>query len=230
MRFDWTKFMDRNNKIAVHCKTEEEANDFCKKMYEHGLCWSSYDSYLENSKWYNYKANTYYTNEGTFGTEFSINKAEGYTILEWRDYMEKPFTKADLDVGDIVKTRKGNYLVILPNENSNDGLGTFSKITLGCDKYLQVYDEDLTYKHKEGTISEYDIVAVLRTSQAGNSKNNTYRLLGAVLTCGDKEMVEDQFKYVKWDWERKEEPPTKELTMEELEKHFGCKVKIVAED
>ena len=31
-------------------------------------------------------------------------------------------------------------------------------------------------------------------------------------------------------WERKEEEPIKELTMEELEKHFGCKVKIVAED
>jgi hypothetical protein len=29
-------------------------------------------------------------------------------------------------------------------------------------------------------------------------------------------------------WERKEEP-VKEMTMEDLEKHFGCKVKIVKE-
>ena len=224
MRFDWTKFMDKNNKISVHCKTEEEAKDFCKKMNEHGLKWCSDKSYIEDTHWDTYKEKTHYTNDGSYGTEYSCGREDGYTILEWSDYMND-LTKADLDVGDIVKTRKGNYLVILPNDNSNDGLSTFSKRTFGCDRYLHVYNEDLTHENKE-----YDIVAVLRTSQAGDSKNNTYRLLGAVLTFDDKEMVEDQFKYVKWDWERKEEPPTKELTMEELEKHFGCKVKIVAED
>lgn len=26
MKFNWKEFMDKNNKIAVHCKTEEEAN------------------------------------------------------------------------------------------------------------------------------------------------------------------------------------------------------------
>lgn len=34
-KFDWGKF--RNEKIAVHCKTEEEAKDFCQKMHEQGV-------------------------------------------------------------------------------------------------------------------------------------------------------------------------------------------------
>lgn len=36
-KFNWEEFLDRNNKIAVHCKTEEEAKDFCNQMNEHGL-------------------------------------------------------------------------------------------------------------------------------------------------------------------------------------------------
>lgn len=34
MQFNWEEFMNRNNKIAVHCKTEKEAIDFCKQMDE----------------------------------------------------------------------------------------------------------------------------------------------------------------------------------------------------
>lgn len=37
MRFNWDEFKDTDNKIAVHCKTEEEAKDFCKQMHEKGM-------------------------------------------------------------------------------------------------------------------------------------------------------------------------------------------------
>ncbi len=37
MRFNWEEFKDADNKIAVHCKTEEEAKDFCKQMNEKGM-------------------------------------------------------------------------------------------------------------------------------------------------------------------------------------------------
>lgn len=36
-KFNWEEFKDKNNKITVHCKTEEEAKDFCKQMHEHGM-------------------------------------------------------------------------------------------------------------------------------------------------------------------------------------------------
>lgn len=31
----------------VHCKTEEEAKDFCKQMHEHGMKWCNGESYLK---------------------------------------------------------------------------------------------------------------------------------------------------------------------------------------
>ena len=36
-KFNWEEFKYKNNKIAVHCKTEEEAKDFCNQMHEHGI-------------------------------------------------------------------------------------------------------------------------------------------------------------------------------------------------
>ena len=37
--FDWDKFKNESNKIVVHCRTEEEAKDFCRKMHEQGMRW-----------------------------------------------------------------------------------------------------------------------------------------------------------------------------------------------
>ena len=34
--FDWEKFKNSYNKIAVHCKSEDEANDFLKLCDENG--------------------------------------------------------------------------------------------------------------------------------------------------------------------------------------------------
>ena len=39
-KFNWDEFKNKDNKIAVHCKTEEEAVDFCKQMHEHGMKWT----------------------------------------------------------------------------------------------------------------------------------------------------------------------------------------------
>lgn len=51
--FNWEEFKDKNNKIAVHCKTEEEAKDFCNQMYEHGMKWNnSTNSYIERTNWH----------------------------------------------------------------------------------------------------------------------------------------------------------------------------------
>lgn len=33
MKFDWGRFIDKKNRIAVHCKTEE-ADDFCRNMQQ----------------------------------------------------------------------------------------------------------------------------------------------------------------------------------------------------
>lgn len=37
MEFNWEDFKNSNGKIAVHCKTEEEAEEFIKECFKHGI-------------------------------------------------------------------------------------------------------------------------------------------------------------------------------------------------
>ena len=32
-KFNWDEFKNKDNKIVMHCKTEEEAKDFCRQMH-----------------------------------------------------------------------------------------------------------------------------------------------------------------------------------------------------
>lgn len=83
-KFDWEKF--RNKKIDVHCKTEEEAKDFCQKMHEHGMKWKSGDSCLDCTNYELYGENSYYYATGKYA-RLDGEKEHGYTTLEWSDYM-----------------------------------------------------------------------------------------------------------------------------------------------
>jgi len=84
--FNWEEFKDKNNQIAIHCKTEEEADDFCKQIHKHGMKWCDGDSYLNKTNWETYKTETMYSNKGAFSSK-TYYKNEGYTILEWSYYM-----------------------------------------------------------------------------------------------------------------------------------------------
>ena len=110
-KFNWEEFKDGNNKIAVHCKTEEEAKDFCKQMLEHGLRWIDGDLYMEKT---NYDVLPgiicYYADGKCSGLGYAGEK--GYKILEWSDYMNKEFTKADLKDGMVVEQKNGERYVI----------------------------------------------------------------------------------------------------------------------
>lgn len=88
--FNWEKFMDKDNKIAVHCKTEEEAIDFCRQMDGHGLKWCDSVSYIEENNWEKYKKETCYLNDGTFTNMFSCEDCAD-KLLEWSDYIKKIF-------------------------------------------------------------------------------------------------------------------------------------------
>lgn len=82
--FDFNAWKDKN--VCMHCKTKEEAEDFCKVMDVAGLRWSSGPSYLKSSCFDFYKEQTcYYFNEGTYDSTVRA-KDDGHTILEWSDY------------------------------------------------------------------------------------------------------------------------------------------------
>lgn len=135
MEFDWDKFKNEENKIAVHCKTEEEAKDFCGKMHEHGMRWKSRDSYLEKTEYKTCEEKTCYTGDGTY-TDYNYCEYEGYEILEWSDYIQKEFTKSDLKSGMVVEYRNGTRRMVVDD------------MLVGVEGYgrLEYHNENLTNK------------------------------------------------------------------------------------
>lgn len=114
-KFKWKEFKNKYNKIAVHCKTEEEAIDFCKQMYKHGMVWASGCSYLSYTRYEVYRDKTCYAGNGGYQS-YDYSEKYKYKILEWSDYMDKEFTKADLRDGMVVEQRDGNMYLVLAEE------------------------------------------------------------------------------------------------------------------
>jgi hypothetical protein len=84
MKFDIEKY---TGNYVMHCKTEEEARDFCKYLDGIGRRWSSGISYIDNSHWHDYGPDTiYWFNLGRY--DYVRNDTDA-TILEWSDFMNK---------------------------------------------------------------------------------------------------------------------------------------------
>jgi hypothetical protein len=88
MKFDFNKY---KGKYAMHCKTIGETDDFYDIMNRNKMTWSDGDTYNKNDKyfWDQYKEDTCFSfNEGMF-CRMDYYKKEGYTILEWSNFMDK---------------------------------------------------------------------------------------------------------------------------------------------
>lgn len=145
--FDFGAWKDKN--VCMHCKTEEEAEDFCREMDRAGLRWSSGTSYLEMSCFNAYKDLTcYYFNEGAYES-IGCAKDRDYTILEWSEYrsteppkeeqekiMETKIDDKPLSYQKAVKIRKmicrehGNCNDC-PLDEKNNGLNEFCSDAFG---------------------------------------------------------------------------------------------------
>lgn len=205
--FDWEEFKNKRNKIAVHCKTEEEANDFCKQMHEHEMTWCDGTSYLSNNMFISHKEKTAYDTNGCY-SYVGWYKGEAYRILEWSDYMStektkeqtvQEFTKADLKDGMVVEQRNNDMYMVFGDKLINkDGFNR-----------LETYDEylmDIQYHN-----NDYDVMKVFKVNT-----ENVY-CLEDILKSDNTELI----------WERKE---AKEMTTEEmrqkLEELTGEKIEI----
>lgn len=85
MKFDIEKYA---GDYVMHCKTEEEAKDFCKYLDSIGRTWLSGAKYVDNSHWSDYGPNTtYWFNSGLYDCiEYATDTYA--TILEWSDFMD----------------------------------------------------------------------------------------------------------------------------------------------
>lgn len=107
MKFDFEKY--KGQKVAMHCKTEQEAIDFCNYMHEYGKKWINGKTYKQTTNYSVYGNETCYCfNNGTYSKRKYLIK-ERFEILEWSDYMNKVFTKSDLKNGDVLIKRNGCY-------------------------------------------------------------------------------------------------------------------------
>ena len=145
------KFNIKNYKgrYAMHCKTKEEARDFCNYLHNIGKRWNNYTSYLDKTDWSTYKSNTVYLFHENLYWSINNAKQNGYTILEWEDFMNKEFTKADLKTGDVIRRRNGSVEIL------NRELGTLICDNGGWNNFEHIR-EDLTddYVGKECDIIE----------------------------------------------------------------------------
>ena len=132
-KFDFEKF--EKEKIAVHCKTQEESDSFNKTCIEHNLS-DCYALELFNV----FRSETCYTHNDhiMYGSK-NWCADRGYTILEWSDYMEKEFTKADLKPGMVVQYRGGDLRMVAELEN-----GDLHFVGSGMHAEVKDYKDDLT--------------------------------------------------------------------------------------
>ena len=156
-KFNWDEFKDVDNKIAVQCKTEEEAKDFCKRMHEHGMKWCTGKSYMEKTNYEEYKGGTCYAGSGMFSSYWYYN-SEGYTILEWGDYMQKEFTKSDLKDGMVVKY----------NDNCFGKRLVIGGFLIGEDGYADLADYNENLK---SMVSDLEIVRVYKIKRMGKFRS-----------------------------------------------------------
>ena len=85
MKFDIEKYAGN---YVMHCKTEEEAKDFCKYLDSIGRTWLSGAKYVDNSHWSDYGPNTtYWFNSGLYDC-IEYATVTYATILEWSDFMD----------------------------------------------------------------------------------------------------------------------------------------------
>lgn len=194
-KFNWDEF--KEVKFAVHCKTEEEAKDFCRQMYKHGMVWGSGNSYLSCTHYEKYKDKTCYDGQGVYQSYDHFKKYR-YEILEWSDYMDKEFTKADLEDGMVVEQRDGDmYLVLAGMVVRKRGYNRIGD-----------YDDDLKCAGYTGG----DIVKV-------------YRITPGLLGCIKDVFIKGNLELI---WERKEpKKMTVEEMRQKLEELTGEEIEVM---
>ena len=198
-KFNWNEFKNKDNKIAVNCKTEEEAKDFCRQMHGQGMKWRNGESYLKNTNYYMHNEGMCYYGDGEWSS-LDIAENYNYKILEWSDYMQKEFTKADLEDGMVVEYRCKDYgkrMVVGNMLIGEDG-----------SHRLEAYENGLTQGYAEGQLS------IIRVYKIKNERNFKHI------------MDDDNLELI---WERKEpKKMTIEEMRKKLEELTGEQIEVTA--
>ena len=195
MKFD---INDYKGKYVMHCKTEAEATDFCNYLHSIGKRWNNVESYLNNPEWYRYTTDSVYLFNSDLISYVDYAKRNNYTILEWSDFINKKFTKADLKTGDIVMQRDGTIQI------TNRELGMF--ITNDWWNDMDSFNSELINYMDE----QFDIIAVRRPQKKSDCTFQAFKNESGILI-----------------YKRKEAEEVEEMTLDEVCKLLGKEIKII---
>lgn len=83
-RISLDEFWDSEDKLAIHCDTEEKAIKLLKEFDKLGKRWIGGNSYINANYWKCYREKTCYSNDGAYGKK---NECElmNYKIYEFED-------------------------------------------------------------------------------------------------------------------------------------------------
>lgn len=191
---------DYKGNYVMHCKTEEEAKDFCNYLDSLGRKWCNNKKYTEENYWQYYQDETCYDfNDNSFNAKYFF-VGHNYKILEWSDFMDNKFTKADLKSGDVILRRDGSVEIVCIETGTlirRDGFNILDELT---DDLISTFNDN----------DSDDVVAVRRPKQS-------YECQFCAFDEGLGELV----------YERGDEPD--EMTLDEICKALGKEIKIVRE-
>lgn len=141
------EFWESKEKLAIHCKTLEEAKIFCKESYKLGKKWRSGTSYLGCINWNKYKTETCYDNGGRFCSK-SWHQKNCYEVINFEDI--------DFNVILITQTK---YIAV--KDNTVLTLGGFKP--LNTDAQVKLYPAPSTAKADlEKTYGTYEGVKFVK--------------------------------------------------------------------
>lgn len=151
-----SEFFKNDEKLAIHCDTEEKANLLLKAFDKMGKRWRSNQSYLEENNWRGFKEETCYENDGTYcckgfypGTSYIVYEFEE-VILEDGNYMNENVKK----VFDMLGVKPNEKFKIRVGNKVNDELyfldDTLTIFSIG--KVVGLNGDDIGYEAKQGML------------------------------------------------------------------------------
>lgn len=145
-----------------------------------------------------YRDRTCYAGNGGYQS-YDYSEKYKYKILEWSDYMQKEFTKADLRDGMVVEQRNGNMYLVLAGK----------AVRKGRCNHIDGYTDDLKWEGYTGG----DIVKV-------------YRITPESLGCIEDVFIKSNLELI---WERTEtKKMTIEEMRQKLEELTGEEIEVTA--
>lgn len=130
--------------LAVHCNTEDKANEFLELADMFGYKWYTGKRYTKFNQWSSHKVNTCYRlHSGDYGRLRYYYDVMCIRVVSYPQHstLLKEFTKSDLKSGDKVVYRDEEELfVLIETQSLHDSKSGYQ------DGYLSSYDEFLKHK------------------------------------------------------------------------------------